>query len=83
MFVACGLVMFAMTLKHPPYFGRGGSEEPEAVALSTANRLRCAVDTAMLWVYLCSFAAVVLPDGSAGALPRFSRRERSFSTRRC
>ena len=79
MLVACGLVMFAMTLKHPPYFGRGGSEEPEAVALSTANRLRCAVDTALSWVYLCSFAAVVLADGSAGALPRSSRRRSQLS----
>ena len=78
MLVACGLVMFAMTLKRPPYFGGGGSVEPEAVALSTANRLRCAVDTATLWVYLCSLAAV-FADGSTGAfLPLLPQRRCNF-----
>ena len=63
--------MLTTTLARPPYFGRGGGDEVEAVQLSPANRLQCAVDTAVLWVYLCSLAASILTaDGSAGALLR-------------
>ena len=40
---------------------------------STANRLRCAVDSATLWIYACSLAAAVLAsDGAAGTFLHIS-----------
>ena len=67
MLVGCGLVMFGTTLTRPPYFANDGSEEEGTMWQSTANRLRCAVDSATLWIYACSLAAAVLAsDGAAG-----------------
>ena len=69
--VGCGLVMLGTTLTHPPYFANGGSDEEGTVRQSTANRLRCAVDSATFWIYACSLAAVVLAsDGAAGTCSR-------------
>ena len=59
--------MLGTTLTHPPYFGLPGSDEEGTMRQSTANRLRCAVDSATLWIYACSLAAAVLAsDGAAG-----------------
>ena len=69
MLVGCGLVMLGTTLTHPPYFGPAGSDAEGTMWQSMANRLRCAVDSATLWIYACSLAAAVLAsDGDAGTL---------------
>ena len=69
MLVGCGLVMFGTTLTHPPYFANDGSDEQGTARQSTASRLRCAVDSATLWIYACSLAAAVLAsDGSAAGM---------------
>ena len=74
MLVGCGLVMLGTTLTSPPYFANGGSDEAGTVRQSTANRLRCAVDSATLWIYACSLAAAVLAsDGAAGTFSHASR----------
>ena len=39
---------------------------------STANRLRCAVDSATLWIYSCSLAAAALASDGAGTLSHTS-----------
>ena len=75
--VGCGLVMLGTTLTHPPYFANGGSDEEgtstRTMRQSTMNRLRCAVDSATLWLYACSLAAAVLAsDGAAGTLSHAS-----------
>ena len=59
--------MFGTTLMHPPYFANGGSDEEGTMRQSTANRLRCAVDSATLWIYACSLAAAVLASDGAAA----------------
>ena len=65
--------MLGTTLTHPPYFANGGSDEEGSTWQSTANRLRCAVDSATLWIYACSLAAAVLAsDGAAGVFSRTS-----------
>ena len=75
MLVGCGLVMLGTTLTHPPYFANGGSDEEGTMRQSTANRLRCAVDSATLWIYACSLAAAVLAsDGATGTLSHTSTR---------
>ncbi len=66
MLVGCGLVMFGTTLTRPPYFANDGSEEEGTMRQSTANRLRCAVDSATLWIYACSLAAAVLANDDTG-----------------
>ena len=66
MLVGCGLVMLGTTLTHPPYFANGGSDEEGTMRQSTANRLRCAVDSATLWIYACSLAAAMLANDAAG-----------------
>ena len=69
--VGCGLVMFGTTLTHPPYFANGGSDEEGTARQSMANQLRCAVDSATLWIYACSLAAAVLAsDGATGTCSR-------------
>ncbi len=69
MLVACGVVLLAVTLKFPPYFGSGGSDVEITMAHSGANRIRCAVDLAVLWIYVCSFVAACLHAGdSHGAI---------------
>ena len=73
--VGCGLVMLGTTLARLPYFANGGSDEEGALRQSTANRLRCAVDSATLWIYACSLAAAVLgSDGATGTLSHTSTR---------
>ena len=70
MLVGCGLVMIGTTLTHPPYFGLPGSDEKgtmrQSTMNSTMNRLRCAVDSATLWIYACSLAAAVFANDDAG-----------------
>ena len=68
MLVGCGLVMLGTTLTHPPYFGLPGSDEEGSSTMrqSTMNRLRCAVDSATLWIYACSLAAAVLASDGTG-----------------
>ena len=64
-------MMLGTTLTPPPFFGPGGSSEEGTMRQSTANRLRCAVDSATLWIYACSLAAAVLAsDGIAGTCAR-------------
>ena len=64
--------MFGTTLTRPPYFANGGSDEERTMRQSTANRLRCAVDSATLWIYACSLAAAVLASDGAGTLSHTS-----------
>ena len=60
-------MMLGTTLTSPAYFANGGSDEEGTMRHSTMNRLRCAVDSATLWIYACSLAAAVLAsDGAAG-----------------
>eukprot|EP01045_Picozoa_sp_COSAG04_P041787 COSAG04_NODE_12877_length_630_cov_1.930320_2_plen_73_part_01 len=59
--------MFGTTLTRPPYFANDGSEEEGTMRQSTMNRLRCAVDSATLWIYACSLAAAVLASDGAAA----------------
>jgi hypothetical protein len=61
--VANGVALVALTLKFPPYFGLAGSIDSSTLMLSDANRLRCAVDLGVLWVYLCSLAATLMYAG--------------------
>ena len=70
--VWCGLVMLGTTLTSPPYFSNGGSDEESTMRQSTANRLRCAVDSATLWIYACSLAAALLANDDAGTLSHTS-----------
>ena len=60
--------MFGTTLTRPPYFANDGSGEEGTMRQSTANRLRCAVDSATLWIYACSLAAAVLASGDAAGM---------------
>ena len=63
--------MFGTTLTHPPCFTNAGSDEHGTARQSPANRLRCAVDSATLWIYACSLAAAVLAsDGATGTCSR-------------
>ena len=64
--------MLGTTLTHPPYFANGGSDEEGTTRQSTANRLRCAVDSATLWIYACSLAAAVLASDGAGTFSHAS-----------
>ena len=65
--------MFGTTLTRAPYFANGGRDEEGTMRQSTANRLRCAVDSATLWIYSCSLAAAVLAsDGAAGTFSHTS-----------
>lgn len=50
-----GVVLVALTLKFPPYFGRGGTDDPNVLVQGGANRLRCAIDLSVLWIYVWSF----------------------------
>lgn len=58
-----GVALLGLTLKCPPYFGPGGSTESMTLMQSSANRLRCALDLAVLWVYVCSLVATLLYTG--------------------
>ena len=55
-----GLALLGLTLRYPPYFGPGGSIGYGTQMQSNPNRLRCAVDLGVLWVYICSLAATLL-----------------------
>lgn len=64
--VANGVALLGLTLKFPPYFGPAASTDPGTLMQSSANRLRCAVDIGVLWVYVCSLAATLLYVKSSG-----------------
>ena len=67
--VVLGLVMVGFTIFSPPYFGPAGTDDGSTLLQSGANRLRCSVDLAVLWVYVCSLIATILADqdDTAGA----------------
>jgi hypothetical protein len=59
-----GVALLALTLRAPPYFG-DLSQKPKSessknqmwVLRSLPNRLRCSADSALVWIYLCTFLA--------------------------
>ena len=53
-FMSVGLATVGITLRSPPYFGRG---DGSPVLRSMANRVRCAVDLGLLWVFVCMLVA--------------------------
>ena len=66
-FVAMGMMMLGVTLWVPPYFGEAGGSpavkscaDRARVLRSRANRLRCAVDVALLWTFACMLAACLV-----------------------
>jgi hypothetical protein len=62
--LALGVALLALTLRAPPYFG-DLSQKPKSessknqmwVLRSLPNRLRCSADSALVWIYLCTFLA--------------------------
>ena len=71
--VVLGVLLLGVTLKYPPYFGRGGADESDTAdensnkrwyQRSGANRLRVAIDLAVLWTYICALVAVVAHTGN-------------------
>ena len=56
-FMSVGLATVGITLRSPPYFGRG---DGSPVLRSTANRMRCAVDLGLLWVFVCMLVASLM-----------------------
>ena len=71
--VVLGVLLLGVTLKYPPYFGRGGTDESDTAdennskrwyQRSGANRLRVAIDLAVLWTYICALVAVVAHTSS-------------------
>ena len=77
-FVAVGMVMVGVTLRVPPYFGTGEADASPIlescagrmrVLESRANRMRCAVDMALLWTFVCMLAACLMQrDGDASSM---------------
>ena len=77
-FVAVGMVMVGVTLRVPPYFGTGeadaspiieGCADWTRVLESRANRMRCAMDMALLWTFVCMLAACLMQrDGDASSM---------------
>ena len=69
--VVLGVLLLGVTLKYPPYFGRGGTDDTTDESNSKrwyqrsgANRLRVAIDLAVLWTYICALVAVVAHTGN-------------------
>ena len=71
--VVLGVLLLGVTLKYPPYFGRGGADESGTSVRKSdkrkskrwyqrtgANRLRVAIDLGVLWTYICALVAILL-----------------------
>lgn len=74
--VVLGVLLLVVTLKYPPYFDRGGTDESDTLVCNSntsdkskrrrwyertgANRLRLAIDLGMLWTYVCALVAIML-----------------------
>ena len=74
--VVLGVLLLVVTLKYPPYFGRGGTDESDTSVCKSntsdeskgrrwykrtgANLLRVYIDLGMLWTYICALVAILL-----------------------
>lgn len=63
-FVGVGLATLGVTLRFPPYFGR---HDGSPALRSGANRVRCAVDLGLLWVFVCMLAACLVQSDDGGS----------------
>lgn len=67
-----GMVLVALTLIFPPYFGTAGTDDPSVLSEGGANRLRCAIDSTVLCVYVWSLIGAVratVPSSMLTVLP--------------
>ena len=64
--VVLGVLLLGVTLKYPPYFDDTTDESNSKrwYQRSGANRLRVAIDLAVLWTYICALVAVVAHTGN-------------------
>ena len=64
--VVLGVLLLGVTLKYPPYFDDTTDESNSKrwYQRSGANRLRVAIDLAVLWTYICALVAVVAHTSS-------------------
>ena len=64
--VVLGVLLLGVTLKYPPYFDDTTDESNSKrwYQRSGANRLRVAIDLAVLWTYSCALVAVVAHTGN-------------------
>ena len=76
--VVLGVLLLGVTLKYPPYFDDTTDESNSKrwYQRSGANRLRVAIDLAVLWTYICALVAVVAHTGntstSSGGTPSYA-----------
>ena len=57
--LVAGSVMLTLTLTVPPYFGKGMTNDASHNLLeSRPNRVKCAMDLAIVWIFLCACIAI-------------------------
>jgi hypothetical protein len=57
--IGASLSLFLLTLRWPPFFGPGGRIDGVDVLTSRPNRVRCAIDLALVHCFACAFLAVM------------------------
>eukprot|EP01043_Picozoa_sp_COSAG02_P053818 COSAG02_NODE_6000_length_3883_cov_1.367336_3_plen_118_part_00 len=71
--MGAGLFMAILSVCVPPYFGPSPTDTSYLALLgSRANRMRCAIDCGLLWIFVCALVACSVQDheGATAAMLR-------------